>query len=173
MKITGLLLFFAQAWELDLRIPYQSSIYLEPNEQLTVVLGGNAGTGAKWLHYQTDSEILTFIDSVYTYEEPELDGGSFRESIIFTGGPKNGEAELRFAFARPWQFDMELLKTPTNEYWQTQAWESKILEVHVDANMKKIDFSSLKVRELGQGQVVASVGNLVKVTCSDRIFSDF
>jgi hypothetical protein len=50
MKIAGFILV-AQAWELDLRIPYQASIYLEPDEQLTVVLGGNAGTGAKWMHY--------------------------------------------------------------------------------------------------------------------------
>lgn len=154
MKIAGFILV-AQAWELDLRIPYQASIYLEPDEQLTVVLGGNAGTGAKWMHYQTDSDILTFVDSVYTYEEPELDGGSFRENITFKSGLKDGEAELRFAFARPWQFDVELLKTPTNENWQSQVWESKILEVHVNANMKQIDFSSLKAKELGQAQVIA------------------
>jgi hypothetical protein len=65
------------------------------------------------------------------------------------------------------------LKTSTYEYWKSQVWESKILEVHVDANMKKIDFSHLKVKELGQGKVTAQVGDLVRVTCNDRIFSDF
>ena len=172
MKITALLVL-AQAWELDLRFPYQETIYLQPEEQLKIVLGGNAGTGAKWMHLSTDSDMLNFVDSVYKYEEPELDGGSFKESFNFKGGVKVGVAELRFAFARPWEFDVELLKASTNEYWKSQVWESKILEVHVDANMKKIDFSHLKVKELGQGKVTVQVGDLVRVTCNDRIFSDF
>ena len=68
---------------------------------------------------------------------------------------------------------MELLRTSANEDWKSQVWESIILAVHVDANMKKIDFSHLKVKELGQIKVSAKIGDLLKVICNDRIFSDF
>lgn len=97
------------------------------------------------MQLSTDPDVLTFIDSVYKYEQPELTGGRFKESFNFKAGVKLGDAELRLAFARPWEFNPELLKTSTNEYWKNQVWEYKILTVNLPAVMRKIDLSKLKV----------------------------
>ena len=119
MKFLRFIPLVAFAWDLDLRVPdAPSSVYLEPGEEFTAIVGGSAGTGGQWMHYEQNPDILTFIDTKYTYEAPEgMTGGPFKNEMKFKAGKNQGTTELRLALARSWEFDSELLKTTPYETW--------------------------------------------------------
>ena len=63
LGFTASLLQSCYAWQVDLRQqegPYQ--VYMAPNDNIDVVLGGSAGTGAQWFHHITNPDILTYVD---------------------------------------------------------------------------------------------------------------
>ena len=129
MKFLGFMPLLAYAWDLDLRVPdAPSSVYLEPGEEFTVIVGGSAGTGGQWMHYEPNPDTFTYVDNKYTYEAPEgMTGGPFKSEMNFKAGNNEGTTELRLAYTRSWEFDSEVLKTEPYDTWSKKVWNSNLL----------------------------------------------
>ena len=58
----------AYGWDLDLRFQNApTSVYLEPSEEFTVIVGGIAGTGGQWMHYEQNTDTLIYVGTKYMY----------------------------------------------------------------------------------------------------------
>ena len=102
-----------------------------------------------------------------------MTGGPFKNKMIFKAGKNQETTELRLAYARSWEFDSELLKTATYDTWSSKVWNSKLLSVYVDLNIKKIDLSTLNNSELYTETVNASVGDLIRLSLRETPTAGF
>ena len=175
MKFVGFLPLLVYGWDLDLRFEKASyNVFLEPSEEFTVIVGGTAGTGGQWMHYEPNPDTLIYLGTKYKYLAPEgMTGGPFTNKMIFKAGQNDEVTELRLAYARSWEFDFNLLKTSPDYMWHSNVWNSKLVTVYVNGHIKKIDLTGVNNIQLHRETVQAKVGDLIRVTLKETPSTGF
>ena len=63
MKLFGLLPIIALGWEIDARNSDSPiGVWLDANEEFSIIVGGSAGTGGQWMHYEPNPDLVEFVD---------------------------------------------------------------------------------------------------------------
>ena len=143
--------------------------YCHKGETLSFVVPGSAGQGAQWLQQVENDWVLSYKDSHHVYQAEESLGGHFELSMNFEA-VQNGVSEIRLAYARPWEFDQNLMSA-SHDTWEHLTWNTRLITVHVVDEMKSVDLVTL-FRD-GKVEIEVKQGELVFIQLNETLDSKF